>query len=62
MTGQPAASLPLFGSATGVPIGMQLVGRQDEDHVLLRLAADLESEAAWARRPPLWAGNLTPPG
>ena len=57
VTGQPAASLPLFQSASGMPIGMQLVGRQDEDHVLLRLAADLESLSSWLRHPPLWAGD-----
>ncbi len=59
VTGQPAASLPLFQSASGMPIGMQLVGRQDEDHVLLRLAADLEAQTSWVRHPPLWAGNLS---
>lgn len=57
VTGQPAASLPLFQSASGLPIGIQLVGRQDEDHRLLRVAADLESATAWTNRhPPLWAG------
>lgn len=58
VTGQPAASLPLFQSASGMPIGMQLVARQDRDHVLLRLAADLESLSPWLRRPPLWAGDV----
>ena len=58
VTGQPAASLPLFQSDSGMPIGIQLVGRQDQDHVLLRLAADLEWSTGWAgRHPPLWAGN-----
>ena len=60
VTGQPAASLPLFQSASGLPIGIQLVGRQDEDHRLLRVAADLEAATAWTgRHPPLWAGGLT---
>jgi amidase len=57
VTGQPAATLPLFQSASGMPIGIQLVGRQDQDHVLLRLAADLESLSPWLRHPPIWAGN-----
>lgn len=57
VTGQPAASLPLFQSAAGLPIGIQLVGRQDEDHRLLCVAADLEAATAWtSRHPPLWAG------
>jgi amidase len=59
VTGQPAASLPLFQSAAGLPIGIQLVGRQDEDHRLLRVAADLEAATHWTQRhPPLWAGRL----
>ncbi len=58
VTGQPAASLPMFESDSGMPIGIQLVGRQDQDHVLLRLAADLEWSTGWAsRHPPLWAGQ-----
>ena len=56
VTGQPAASLPLFQSASGLPIGIQLVGRQDEDHRLLRISADLETATRWTKRhPPLWA-------
>jgi amidase len=58
VTGQPAASVPLFQAASGMPIGMQLVGRQNEDHRLLRLAADLELASGWRNRhPPLWAGH-----
>jgi amidase len=58
VTGQPAASLPLFQAANGMPIGMQLVGRQNQDHRLLRLAADLELVSGWqSRHPPLWAGR-----
>jgi amidase len=58
VTGQPAASLPLFQSASGLPIGMQLVGKQDQDHVVLQVAADLERAAGWRNRhPPTWAGN-----
>ena len=58
VTGQPAASLPMFQSESGLPIGIQLVGRQDQDHVLLRLAADLERATGWtARHPRVWAGR-----
>jgi amidase len=58
VTGQPAANVPLFQSASGLPIGMQIVGRQDEDHVVLRLAAQLEEARPWKRRPGGWAGGL----
>jgi amidase len=58
VTGQPAASLPLFQSENGMPIGIQIAGRQDEDHVVLQLAADLERVTGWDRRhPPVWAGD-----
>jgi Asp-tRNA(Asn)/Glu-tRNA(Gln) amidotransferase A subunit family amidase len=37
-TGQPAISLPLLKGANGLPIGVQLVGRRDDDARLLRTA------------------------
>ncbi len=41
VTGQPAVSLPLAVSRTGLPIGVQLVGRPGSDRLLLALAAKL---------------------
>jgi Asp-tRNA(Asn)/Glu-tRNA(Gln) amidotransferase A subunit family amidase len=38
LTGQPAISLPLLQGANGLPIGVQLVGRRDDDARLLRTA------------------------
>lgn len=59
VTGQPAASLPLFESSAGLPIGIQLVMQQGCDAHLLHLAARLEEMTAWSQRhPPLWAGAL----
>ena len=53
-TGQPAVSLPLHQGGTGLPIGMQLVGRFGDEATLLRLAAQLEHALPWAGRvPPL---------
>jgi Asp-tRNA(Asn)/Glu-tRNA(Gln) amidotransferase A subunit family amidase len=37
-TGQPAVSLPLLHGANGLPVGVQLVGRHDDDARLLRTA------------------------
>jgi hypothetical protein len=39
ITGQPAISLPLACSKSGLPIGVQFVGRFGEEHLLLQLAA-----------------------
>ncbi len=53
-TGQPAISLPLHMSSSGLPIGMHLVGRFGSEALLLRLAASLEQAAPWSGRvPPL---------
>src|SRR3954452_13083120 len=54
VTGQPAASLPAAVTDGDVPIGVQLVGRPNDEATLLSLAAQLEAETGWpARRPPL---------
>ena len=54
LTGQPAISLPLAQSASGLPIGTQWVGRFGDEATLFELAAELEVAQPWAdRRPPL---------
>jgi amidase len=54
MTGQPGMSLPLAWSSDGLPIGVQLVGRQLAERTLITLAAQLEQIFPWAdRRPPV---------
>jgi amidase len=42
VTGQPALSLP--APTTGLPIGVQLVARRGADHLLLAVAAALETQ------------------
>lgn len=57
-TGQPAISLPLSESASGLPIGIQLVGRFGDETTLLRVASQLETARPWRdRRPPVFAGR-----
>ena len=50
LTGRPAISLPLHWTATGLPLGVQLVGRLGADGDLLRLAAQLEEAQPWVQR------------
>ncbi|MGH3745124.1 MAG: amidase [Mycobacteriales bacterium] len=56
ISGQPAISLPLHWSESGLPIGVQLAGRYGDEETLLALAAQLEQARPWSdRRPPVGA-------
>lgn len=57
MTGQPAISIPLHWSESGLPIGIQLAGRPFDERTIIALAAQLERARPWAHRhPSLWNG------
>src|SRR5215813_1751835 len=52
-SGQPAISVPAGWTASGLPVGVQIIGRRFEDALVLRAAAALEARRPWAeRRPP----------
>ena len=52
-SGQPAVSIPAGWTASGLPVGLQIVGRRLEDALVLRAAATLEALRPWAARRPL---------
>ena len=58
-TGQPAISLPLYWTPTGLPIGVQIAGRFGDEATLIRLASQLEQARPWSKRkPPVHASVL----
>ena len=55
-SGQPAASLPLGQSSTGLPIGIHLAAAFGCDEELIALCAEIESAVPWASRRAPMAG------
>ncbi|WP_047979554.1 amidase [Ornithinibacillus contaminans] len=47
LTGQPAVSLPVYQSAEGLPLGVQVMASKGEEHRLLQLAYQLEQSGLW---------------
>lgn len=59
-TGQPAVSLPIGFDASGLPLGVQLVGPPDGEAMLIQLAAQAESARPWIGQRPLLADHAIP--
>jgi amidase len=53
LTGQPVLVLPCGATASGLPIGLQLVGRPFQEGVLLRAGHAFQAATGWHRRHPL---------
>ena len=52
-TGQPAMSIPCGLTATGLPVGLQIVGRRFDESTVLRLAAAFERAHPWRDKHPV---------
>jgi amidase len=58
-TGHPAMSLPLHWTGSGLPVGIQFVGRFADETTLFQLAGQLEKARPWFdKRPPVKASAL----
>ena len=56
LTGQPAISLPLHWTPSGLPVGVQLVAPYGREDMLIQVASQLEQAAPWSdRHPPVHA-------
>lgn len=47
LTGQPSISLPVYKTAQGLPIGIQLTAAKGREDILLSLAEELETSGKW---------------
>ncbi|SER03431.1 amidase [Lentzea xinjiangensis] len=56
IVGNPAAAVPAGRSSSGLPLAVQLVGRQHDECTLLSVSAQLERARPWADRIPSGLG------
>jgi len=52
LTGQPAASVPVGFTSSGLPVGLQIVGRRYGERTVLAASAAFEAAAPWVDRRP----------
>ena len=53
LVGLPAIALPCGFSKTGLPIGLQLIGRAFEEETVLRAAHAYEQSTQWHLKKPM---------
>jgi aspartyl-tRNA(Asn)/glutamyl-tRNA(Gln) amidotransferase subunit A len=56
VSGHPAVSIPCGFDADGLPVGLQIVGRRHQDHVMLQLARAFEQAHPWTKIATNYAG------
>ncbi len=53
LAGVPAITVPIGFTPAGLPVGLQLIGAVNDEHLLLQIAAYFERANLHSRRPPL---------
>jgi Asp-tRNA(Asn)/Glu-tRNA(Gln) amidotransferase A subunit family amidase len=57
VTGLPAISIPCGFTQSGLPVGLQIVGRRRQEVAVLRAAGAFEAAAPWSDRLPAIVGG-----
>ena len=52
LTGQPAASIPCGFTGSGLPVGLQIIGRHGEDNTVLQASSAFERLQPWVDKTP----------
>jgi aspartyl-tRNA(Asn)/glutamyl-tRNA(Gln) amidotransferase subunit A len=52
VTGNPTLAIPTGFSKSGLPLGMQIVGRAFDEPTVLRIGSAYEAAAGWIHRRP----------
>jgi aspartyl-tRNA(Asn)/glutamyl-tRNA(Gln) amidotransferase subunit A len=52
VTGNPVLAMPIGFSRSGLPLGMQIVGRAFDEATVLRVGAAYEAAAGWIHKRP----------
>lgn len=52
LTGQPAVSIPVGFTQAGLPVGMQIIAKHNEEHTLFNVAANFEKAQPWQHLTP----------
>jgi aspartyl-tRNA(Asn)/glutamyl-tRNA(Gln) amidotransferase subunit A len=60
LTGQPALSIPCAFSASGLPIGMQIVGRAFDEPTVFKVGDAYQRITDWHQRAPTMAWEMQP--
>jgi aspartyl-tRNA(Asn)/glutamyl-tRNA(Gln) amidotransferase subunit A len=60
VTGNPALALPTKLSKSGLPLGMQIVGRAFDEATVLRIGAAIEAASGWINKRPADALPIAP--
>ena len=47
ISGQPAMTVPIHWTPDGIPVGVQMVGRNNDEATLIRVSAQLEQARPW---------------